>query len=187
MRWSAASVASQLYINKSYAVTVFGTLPALRVLITVSTAHGGTGQGPLELGPSRDTEEVFCLFISTIAAPIRKSQGRPTLPQNACLLPVPWNTTHKSSNRPMSKAWSCHHPAMLLSPPSSSRTTRLLRHRRAQDLRPEEPSLGPLDHLLVDAAGRVVHDDRSLARVDLGVQPCVADQVDDPLLARLVV
>lgn len=72
-------------------------------------------------------------------------------------------------------------------PPHPLSVSLRLGHRRTEDLCPEETALGPLDDLLVDAAGRVVHDDGALARVDLGVEPRVADQVDDPLLAGLVV
>ena len=67
-----------------------------------------------------------------------------------------------------------------LSPP-------LLRHRRTKHLRPEEPALRPLDDLLVHTLRRVVHDDRALLVVDLGVDPRVSDQVHNPLLAFILV
>lgn len=58
--------------------------------------------------------------------------------------------------------------------------------RSAQDLRPEEATLGALDNLLVNADGWVVHDDSTSLVVDLGVNAGVADEVDDPLLALIV-
>lgn len=58
----------------------------------------------------------------------------------------------------------------------------LSRYGLGEDLRPEEAALGPLDDLLVHGDGRVVHDDRALAVVDLGIDAGIADQVDDPLL-----
>jgi hypothetical protein len=41
--------------------------------------------------------------------------------------------------------------------------------------------------LLVDRLGRVVHDNSALLVVDLGVNPGVADQVDNPLLTLVLV
>lgn len=51
-----------------------------------------------------------------------------------------------------------------------------------EDLCPEEAALGLLNHLLVDVVGRVVHHHGAVLAVDLGVQSCLSDQVDDPLL-----
>jgi hypothetical protein len=68
-------------------------------------------------------------------------------------------------------------PYRTLFPPAVS-----LCNSRAQDLRAEESALGALDHLLVDALGRVVHDDGACLVVDFGVETGVADQVDDPFL-----
>jgi hypothetical protein len=62
----------------------------------------------------------------------------------------------------------------------------LLGYSRAEDLGAEEAALGALDDLLVDAHGRVVHDDGAGLVVDLGVDAGVADQVDDPLLALVL-
>lgn len=62
----------------------------------------------------------------------------------------------------------------------------LPRNGRAQDLRPEEATLCPLDHLLVYALWWVVHDNSALLVVDLGVHTGVADQVDDPLLTLIL-
>ena len=56
----------------------------------------------------------------------------------------------------------------------------------AQHLCAEEAALCALDDLLVDALGRVVHDDGAGLVVDLGVDARVADQVDDPLLALVL-
>lgn len=56
----------------------------------------------------------------------------------------------------------------------------------AHQLCPEEAALCSLDDLLVDALRRVVHDDCAGLVVDLGVDACVADQVDDPLLALVL-
>jgi len=50
-------------------------------------------------------------------------------------------------------------------------------------LRPEETALRPLNHLLVHADGRVVHDDCAGFVVDFGVHAGVADEIDDPFLA----
>lgn len=63
----------------------------------------------------------------------------------------------------------------------------LPRHCRIQDLCPEESTLGPLNHLLVNTAWWVVHDNCALLGVDLGVQTSVPNKVDDPFLAFLVV
>ncbi len=52
-----------------------------------------------------------------------------------------------------------------------------------KNLRPEEPTLGPLDDLLVDRLRRMIHDDGALFVIDLGIDARVADQVDDPFLA----
>ena len=62
----------------------------------------------------------------------------------------------------------------------------LLGHGGTEHLRAEEGSLRPLDHLLVHAHRRVVHDDCAGLVVDLGVDARVADQVDDPLLALVL-
>ena len=61
--------------------------------------------------------------------------------------------------------------------------TALLGYSGAEDLGAEEAALGALNNLLVDAHGRVVHDNGAGLVVDLGVDARVADQVDDPLLA----
>lgn len=60
---------------------------------------------------------------------------------------------------------------------------RLSSHRGTKHLGPKEPTLRPLDDLLVHALRRVIHDDRAGLIVDLGVDTRVADQVHDPLLA----
>lgn len=56
-----------------------------------------------------------------------------------------------------------------------------------QDLCAEEGTLCLLNDLLVDRLGRVVHNHSALLVVDLGVNPGVADQVDNPLLALVLV
>lgn len=58
-----------------------------------------------------------------------------------------------------------------------------LAYSSVHDGRPEEAALCLLNDLLVHRLRRVVHDDRALLVVDLGIDACVADQVDDPLLA----
>ena len=63
-----------------------------------------------------------------------------------------------------------------------ARFIRLLCHSGAEDLGAEEATLGALDDLLVDAHGRVVHDDRASLVVDLGVYTSVADEIDNPFL-----
>lgn len=62
----------------------------------------------------------------------------------------------------------------------------LLGHSGAEDLCAEEAALGALDNLLVDAHGRMVHDDGAGLVVDLGVNASVADEVDDPLLTLVL-
>ena len=57
---------------------------------------------------------------------------------------------------------------------------------RAQDLCPEEGSLGLLDNLLVHRLRGVVHDHGALLVVDLGVNPGIADEVDNPLLTLVL-
>lgn len=64
--------------------------------------------------------------------------------------------------------------------------TALLGYSCAEDLGAEEAALGALDDLLVDAHGRVVHDDGAGLVVDLGVDAGVADEVDNPLLALVL-
>lgn len=67
-----------------------------------------------------------------------------------------------------------------------ARFIRLLCHSGAEDLGAEEATLGALDDLLVDAHGRVVHDDGAGLVVDLGIHAGVADQVDNPLLTLVL-
>lgn len=62
----------------------------------------------------------------------------------------------------------------------------LLGNSSAEDLGAEETALGALDDLLVDAHGRVVHDDGAGLVVDLGVDAGVADEVNNPLLTLVL-
>ena len=62
----------------------------------------------------------------------------------------------------------------------------LLGHSGAEHLCAEEATLGALDDLLVDAHGRVVHDDGAGLVVDFGVDASVADEVNDPLLTLVL-
>jgi hypothetical protein len=62
----------------------------------------------------------------------------------------------------------------------------LLGHSGAKDLCAEETALGALDNLLVDTHGRVVHDDSAGLVVNLGVDPSVADEVNNPLLTLIL-
>jgi hypothetical protein len=62
----------------------------------------------------------------------------------------------------------------------------LLGHSGAEDLCAEEAALGALNNLLVDAHGRVVHDDGAGLVVDLGVNAGVADEVNNPLLTLVL-
>lgn len=55
-----------------------------------------------------------------------------------------------------------------------------------QNLCAEESTLRLLNHLLVHRLRWVVHDHRTLLVVNLGINPGVADQVDDPLLALIL-
>ena len=64
--------------------------------------------------------------------------------------------------------------------------TALLGYSCAEDLGAEEAALGALDDLLVDAHGRMVHDDGAGLVVDLGVDAGVADEVDNPLLTLVL-
>jgi hypothetical protein len=61
-----------------------------------------------------------------------------------------------------------------------------LRNRSADDLCPEEPTLRPLNHLLVHALRWMVHDHRPLLVVDLRIHPCVPNKIDDPLLSLVL-
>lgn len=56
-----------------------------------------------------------------------------------------------------------------------------------ENLRPEEGTLRLLNDLLVHRLRRVVHDHCALLVVDLSIHSGVADQVDDPLLALVLV
>jgi len=62
----------------------------------------------------------------------------------------------------------------------------LLGYGSAKYLGAEETALGALDDLLVDAHGRVVHDDGAGLVVDLGIDAGVANKVDDPLLTLVL-
>jgi hypothetical protein len=62
----------------------------------------------------------------------------------------------------------------------------LLGYGSAENLGAEEAALRALDDLLVDAHGRVVHDDGAGLVVDLGVDAGVADEVDNPLLTLVL-
>ena len=62
----------------------------------------------------------------------------------------------------------------------------LSRDRRTEYLRSEETALRPLNHLLVDTLGWVVHEHRASFVVDLSIDASISDEVDDPLLAFLV-
>lgn len=75
-------------------------------------------------------------------------------------------------------ACGCSRDLCLAAAQTSRLPNRSVHHRRS-----EETALCLLNNLLVDRLRRVVHDDRALLVVDLGVDACVADQVDDPLLA----
>lgn len=59
----------------------------------------------------------------------------------------------------------------------------LLGDGSVEDLCPEETTLGLLNHLLVDVVRGVVHNHCAILAINLGVQPGLSDQVDDPLLA----
>ena len=52
---------------------------------------------------------------------------------------------------------------------------------------PEKTALGPLNDLLIYGVGRVVHQHGALLVVEFAVHARVADQVDDPLLAVVLV
>lgn len=62
----------------------------------------------------------------------------------------------------------------------------LLGNCGAEDLSPEETALCPLDDLLVDGLGWVVHDYGALLVVDLCVDAGISDKVDNPLLALVL-
>lgn len=59
-------------------------------------------------------------------------------------------------------------------------------YRCAQDLCPEEATLGALNHLLVHRLGRMVHDNGARLVVDLGIHARVTNQVHDPLLTFIL-
>jgi hypothetical protein len=63
---------------------------------------------------------------------------------------------------------------------------RSFRYGSTQDLCPEETALCPLDNLLVDGLWWVVHDDCAGLVVNLRIDACVADEVDDPLLSLIL-
>jgi hypothetical protein len=51
---------------------------------------------------------------------------------------------------------------------------------------PEEGTLRLLNDLLVNRLGRVVHDNGALLVVDLGVNPGITDEVNNPLLTLIL-
>ena len=69
---------------------------------------------------------------------------------------------------------------------SKSRVEASLRHSRTENLRPEEATLCPLDDLLVDGLRRVVHDHGTGLVIDLRVNACIPDEVDNPLLTLVL-
>ena len=64
--------------------------------------------------------------------------------------------------------------------------TALLGYSSAEDLGAEEAALGALNNLLVDAHGRVVHDNGAGLVVDLRVDASVTNEVDDPLFTLIL-
>lgn len=48
-------------------------------------------------------------------------------------------------------------------------------------------ALRPLDDLLIDRVRWVIHEYRSLLVVELAVHASIADQIDDPLLAFVLI
>ena len=73
---------------------------------------------------------------------------------------------------------------MLYTFPSS--ILRSFRNRSTQDLCPEEATLCPLNDLLVYALRWMVHDDCAGLVINLSVDACIADQVDNPFLAFIL-
>lgn len=62
----------------------------------------------------------------------------------------------------------------------------LSRYRSTKDLGPEKSTLSSFYNLLIYGAGRMVHDNRALFIVNLGIDSCVTDEVDNPLLALVL-
>jgi hypothetical protein len=65
--------------------------------------------------------------------------------------------------------------------------TRSFSNSSAQNLCPEEAALCPLDDLLINADRWVVHQDSAGFVVDFGIYTRVADEIDDPLFAFVLV
>ena len=61
-----------------------------------------------------------------------------------------------------------------------------LRNSRTQHLRSEESTLGLLNHLLVDALWGVIHHHSASLVVNLRIDLCISNQINDPLLALRV-
>lgn len=51
------------------------------------------------------------------------------------------------------------------------------------NLRPEKAALGLFNDLLVDVVGWMIHHHGAVLRINLGIQPRLADKIDNPLLA----
>lgn len=62
-----------------------------------------------------------------------------------------------------------------------------LRYSRTKHLRPKEPALRPLNNLLIHTNRRMVHDNRALLVINLGVDPRVPNQVNNPLLTLIFI
>jgi hypothetical protein len=53
-------------------------------------------------------------------------------------------------------------------------------------LRPEETTFGTFDDLLVYGGWWMVHYDGAIFVIDLGINACITDKVDDPFLALVL-
>lgn len=67
-------------------------------------------------------------------------------------------------------------------PLSSLHSRSLFRNRSAQHLRPEEGTFGLLDNSLVYTLRGMIHDHCSRFVVDLCIDLCISNEVDDPFL-----
>ena len=56
-----------------------------------------------------------------------------------------------------------------------------------ENLSPEKAAFRPLNDLLVDRLWWMVHQHRTSLVVDLSIHPCISNEIDNPLLAFILV
>ena len=121
--------------------------------------------------PSRHQTAHVAKTLPTSSCRRHRSHGTRTLRSLYC--------SHLISDRHTCTSAHVPHPPLIVST--------LSRNSSTQNLCPEETTLCPLNHLLVDGLWRVVHDDSALLVIDLGIYSRVPNEINDPLLSLVLV